>query len=99
MTSAELREIVIAAINAARASRGKNKGMLKASCPRSDTDAAAAWQAITLHANPYKFSIWQAWAFTDRQRAIYDAIDKALAGVDCRGADRDRVALERMGAW
>jgi len=99
MESVELRDICIAAIDAAKASRGKNKGLLKATCPPMGTDAAAAWQALMGHANPYKMSIGQIMFFTDRQRAIYRAIDDALAGHDLRGLDRDRVALESLGAW
>jgi hypothetical protein len=34
-----------------------------------------------------------------RQRAIYDAIDKLLAGVDVRAMDRDRLQLELLGVW
>jgi hypothetical protein len=99
MESVELRDICIAAIDAAKASRGKNKGLLKATCPPMGTDAAAAWQALMGYANPYKMSIGQIMFFNDRQRAIYRAIDDALAGHDVRGLDRDRIALERLGAW
>jgi len=98
-TSAELRDACIAAITAAQVSRGKRKGMLLARCPRSDTDAAAAWQALVGHANPYKMGIATIMFFSDRQRAIYRAIDKACEGRDLRALDRDRVALELMGAW
>lgn len=99
METYELREICIAAIDAAKATRGKNKGMLKASCPPMGTDAAAAWQALMGYANPYKISIGQIMLFSDRQRAIYRAIDDSLKGHDLRGLDRDRVALEALGAW
>ncbi len=99
MQLSELRDICIAAIDAAKATRGKNKGMLKASCPPMGTDAAAAWQALMGHANPYKISIGQIMLFSDRQRAIYHAIDESLKGHDLRGLDRDRVALEVLGAW
>ena len=99
MESVELRDICIAAINAAKASRGKKKGMLKATCPPMGTDAAAAWQALMGYANPYKIGMGHIMFFSDRQRAIYHAIDDALAGHDLRGLDRDRVALESLGAW
>jgi hypothetical protein len=42
------------AINDALVSRGANKGMLKAKCPKVNTPGAAAWQAIMGFANPYK---------------------------------------------
>jgi len=99
MESSELREVCIAAIDAAKVSRGKNKGMLKATCPPMGTDGAAAWQALMGYANPYKIGMGHLMFFSDRQRAIYRAIDDALAGHDLRGLDRDRVALEALGAW
>ena len=99
MQSNEMKDICIEAINAALVSRGKNKGQLLANCPRSDTDAAAAWQAMISHSNPYKLGIGTILFFNDRQRAIFDNIEKALAGVDVRTLDRDRVALENLGAW
>jgi hypothetical protein len=99
MESSELKDACIAAIDAAIVSRGKRKGMLKATCPPYGTDAAAAWQAMMGHANPYKMSIWQITMFSNRQRAIYRAIDDSLQGQDIRAWDRDRLALELMGAW
>lgn len=99
MESKELRNICIDAIDAALVSRGKQKGMLKSKCPPMGTDAAAAWQALMGHANPYKLGIGHIVFFTERQSAIYNAIDGALKGTDMRGLDRDRVALEVMGAW
>jgi hypothetical protein len=99
MTSNELKDICIDAINAALVSRGKRKGMLKAKCPPMGSDAAAAWQALMGYANPYKIGMGHIMFFTDRQSAIYRAIDDALKGQDLRALDRDRVALEIMGAW
>jgi len=99
ITSAELRDICIAAINAACVSRGKRKGRLLASCPRSNTDGAAAWQAIIGHANPYKLGPGVLMFMSKRQRAIYQAIDKLLEGVDVRAMDRDRLQLELLGVW
>ena len=99
ITSTELKEIVISAINGALSSRGKNKGRLKRTCPKLGTDEAAAWQALMGYANPYKMSIFQISMFDDRQSAIYRAIDDSLKGVDLRGLDYDRVRLEIMGAW
>jgi hypothetical protein len=99
MTSDELKNICIDAINAALVSRGKKKGMLKAKCPPMGSDAAAAWQALMGYANPYKLGMGHIMFFTDRQSAIYRAIDDAIKGQDVRALDRDRVALEIMGAW
>lgn len=101
MESAELKEICVAAIKVATVSRGAGKGGLKAKCPASASDGAAAWQAIMGHANPYKMGIGTIMFFSERQHAIYDAIDKSIQGraMDVRCLDRDRVALERLGAW
>tara|TARA_R100000808_G_C2142757_1_gene150502 strand:- start:1515 stop:1814 length:300 start_codon:yes stop_codon:yes gene_type:complete len=99
MTSKEMRDICITAIDAALVSRGKNKGTLKAKCPPMGTDGAAAWQAITAHANPYKMGIGHMLFFNERQQAIYDAIDKSLHGADVRHLDRDRVVLESLGVF
>jgi hypothetical protein len=99
MESKELRDICIDAIDAALVSRGKQKGMLKSKCPPMGTDAAAAWQALMRYANPYKIGMGHIMFFTDRQSAIYRAIDDALKETDVRGLDRDRVALEIMGVW
>jgi len=99
ITSTELKEIVINAINGALSSRGKNKGRLKRTCPKMGTDEAAAWQALMGYANPYKIGMGHIIYFTERQGAIYRAIDDSLKGVDLRGLDYDRVRLEIMGAW
>lgn len=99
MTSAEFKDICIAAIDQAKVSRGKTKGMLKAKCPKSDSDGAAAWQAMTLQANPYKAGLYTIAMFTDRQRAIFDAVGKAIEGYDVNHLDRDRQILEALGVW
>jgi hypothetical protein len=99
MDSAELRDACIAAIDAALVSRGKRKGMLKSACPSMGTDAAAAWQAMMAYANPYKIGFYHIATFSQRQSAIYRAIDDALKGRDLRAFDRDRVALELLGVW
>ena len=99
MTSDELKNTCIDAIKAALVSRGKRKGTLKAKCPPTGSDAAAAWQALMGYANPHKLGMGHIIFFTDRQRAIYRAIDDALKGQDVRALDRDRVALELIGAW
>lgn len=99
MTSSEFRDVCCLAIDAAKVSRGKNKGMLKANCPKSDSDGAAAWQAMTLQANPYKAGIFTIAMFNDRQRAIFDAVGKAIEGYDINHLDRDRQILEALGVW
>ena len=99
MESRDLKTLCIDSIAAACISRGKRKGALKASCPPTGSNAAAAWQALMIKANPYKVSLGQILFMGDDQRAIYDAITAAIADVDVRGMYKDRVALEELGAW
>ena len=99
MTSSEFRDVCIAAIDQAKVSRGKNKGMLKANCPKADSDGAAAWQAMTLQANPYKAGLFIIAMFNDRQRAVFDAVGSAIEGYDINHLDRDRTILEALGVW
>ena len=89
------------AIDGAIAKSGKNIGKLKARCPRYDTDAAAAWQAIQMEANPYKVSLAACLFFSTRQTKIFNAAIDTIQSenIDVRGLDRDRVALESIGAW
>ena len=99
---AELMHSEIAsAIDGAIATRGKNKGKLKAKCPPMHTDAAAAWQAIQMEANPYKVSMGACLFFSLRQTKIFNAVLETIRekNIDVRGLDRDRLALESMGAW
>lgn len=92
---------IFKAINGAIATRGKNKGQLKAKCPPSNTDAAAAWQAIQMEANPYKVSMATCLFFSERQTRIFNCIVETIRrqSIDVRGLDRDRVALESIGVW
>jgi hypothetical protein len=96
-----IREVVYKAVNGAIATRGKNKGQLKAKCPPMNTDAAAAWQAIQMQANPYKVSMGACLFFNLRQTKIFNAVLETIQekNIDVRGLDRDRVALEELGAW
>lgn len=95
------RSEIVSAIQGAIATRGKNKGQLKAKCPPSNTDAAAAWQAIQLEANPYKVSMATCLFFSTRQTKIFNSIAETIQekNIDVRGLDRDRVALESIGVW
>jgi hypothetical protein len=95
-----LTESDIAAINGCFASRGANKGKLLASAPKSATLAYAAWQAMVLAWNPYKASVFGMIMFSDEQRACHKRVLAwAEANMHLRGLDRDRLALERIGAW
>ena len=99
MEKQEAKDMIIAAIDSAIVSRGKSKGRLKRQCPPMGSDGAAAWQAMMLEANPYKASIWQISLFNERQSYIFRNVSQAIEGLDLRTMDRDRLALEIMGAW
>jgi hypothetical protein len=95
------KSVLISAINDAIASKGKNKGSLKAKCPPIDTPGAAAWNAIQFYANCYKVGMCHIWFMSDDNRAIYNTIVKFIGihKIDVRSLDRDRKALETIGAW
>ena len=99
MTSEQFKDAIIAAIDGALVSRGKDKGKLKASRPNSSSDAAAAWEALIMEANPFKAGIWFQVMMTERQQAIFREVLKAIQGLDLRSIDRDRNLLEQLGAW
>jgi len=99
MDKPEAIEMIKSAIDGAIVSRGKNKGMIKRTCPPMGSDSAAAWQALMLLANPYKASVFQISLFSERQSYIYRTVMDALDGADLRAYDADRLALELMGAW
>jgi len=83
------------------ASKGKNKGMLKAKCPPMGTDGAVMWQACMLIANPYKASIFNIMFSTGLDREFWQACDQFAQSRKgaMRLLDRDRVALEKLGVW
>jgi hypothetical protein len=93
------QERISAAIAGALVSRGRAKGRLKASCPAMGTDAAAAWQALTMQANPYKIGLGHLIFMPAEQRELFEAIKAGAERLDIRGIDRDRVALESLGVW
>ena len=87
-----------AAIAGALVSRGKGAGQLKAKCPPMGTDAAIAWQALILVANPFKAGIGHLMLCHDRDfLAQCQAYVDTLRGV--KTLDRDRRALTRIGVW
>jgi hypothetical protein len=94
-------EIIESAITKARVSRGKNKGRLKAKCPKVNTPEAAAWQAIMTFANPYKIGLGHLMFMDDENLQIYNYITEVIkvTGLDVRDFDRDRKALDSLGVW
>ena len=96
-----LEKRLLLAYGDAIASRGKNKGMLKAKCPPMGTYGAIMWQACMYYANPWKVSVFGLVfsgmaddSFKDACFAFAHARRDVLTILD-----RDRVALERLGAW
>lgn len=87
------------ALQSAVTSKGRNKGLLLAKAPPSRSLAYAAWQAAQMCCNPYKVSIAGLMFMNDEQRAIYDEILAIFEGLNIKSLDRDRNALERIGAW
>lgn len=89
------------ALRGAICTKGKNKGLLLAKAPPFKTLSYAAWQAAVLIANPYKASIPGIVLMNDEQRAIYNElvdIFEAIGAVNLK-LDRDRNALDALGAW
>lgn len=85
----------------ALASRGKNKGMLKAKCPPMGTLEAVVWQAITSIANPYKVGFMHLFFMSEEHKEVYDSIVSAIKnkGIDVRSLDRDRKVLDLLGVF
>jgi hypothetical protein len=90
------------ALAKAYAMRGSHRGQLLARCPRSNTLAAAAWQAAMGVCNPYKMGIGTIMFFSNAQKEIYDEVlahFESLPREYMLMAERNREALERMGVW
>lgn len=84
------------ALKDAVAERGKNKGLLLARAPKSDTLAYAAWQAAQISCNPFKASIVGIALFSEEQYEIYNEIRNIFETLGIRSLDRDRNALTRL---
>jgi hypothetical protein len=102
----KLSETAQNALEAAMVQRGKRKGLLLSSAPKSGTLASAAWQAAMLNVNPFKVSIVAQMFFTPEQRAVYtevmdcwDSLPPKVKAVLQYGLDKDRRVLEDLGAW
>lgn len=96
-----LEKRLLLAYEDAIATRGKNKGLLKAQCPKAGTDGAIMWQACMIYANPYKSSLFSAMFGHLKDPDFFQAC-KAFAESRAnvlRHLDRDRVALTKWGAW
>lgn len=87
------------ALRDAVATRGAHKGKLKAKAPPARSNGYAAWQAAQMVCNPFKVSIFGQIMMSDEQRAIFEEVLNIFETLNIRGMDRDRNALERLGAW
>lgn len=96
-----IKDKAVQGIMDAISSRGKNKGILKAKCPKMNTPGSAAWQAIMGLANPYKVGFGHLFFMDKETREIYNYILKMIEdrNVDCSKMDRDRNALEQVLIW
>lgn len=91
-----------AALAAATAKRGANKGKLLSSAPASNTLAYAAWQGAMLAINPYKASIAGMMFMTPEQAQVRDEVTRyfdAMKKSERIAFDKDRQGLETMGVW
>jgi len=89
------------AIKESLVSRGKNKGMLKAQCPKMGSEGAVAWQAIMSVANPFKIGLGHIIFMSNEHKELYNWIVSEIEtkGIDVKNLDRDRKALEAFGIW
>jgi hypothetical protein len=83
--------------------RGPNKGLLLRRPPR-DKLARAAWYGAQSVCNPFKLSIPALLMMQEDERAIYREIESFFDKMKASGwrpefLDRDRLALEKLGAW
>jgi hypothetical protein len=89
------------AYQGAFASKGRNKGLLKAACPPMGTDAGIMWQALMLYANPYKSGIGHLLGAVFLDPEFKTACDQFALNLSDQlpAADRDRRLLSILGAW
>jgi hypothetical protein len=101
-----LSETAQTALENAMAKRGPRKGLLLATAPKGGTLANAAWQAAMLNVNPFKVSIYAQMMFSAEEKAVFDevmacwdSLPPKVKAVLQYGLDKDRRALEDLGAW
>jgi len=102
----KLSEKAQAALQAALCQKGPRRGLLLASAPKVNTLAYAAWSALMLNVNPYKVGIVGQMFLSPEQREILNEIESFFMALSPNaraalryGLDKDRKALENMGAW
>ena len=96
------------AIRSALATKGSRKGLLLSSAPKAETDAFAAWSALMMSCNPYKVGMGNMirLSWNPELKALHDEIDSWFQSLPKNtqhslsvGLDKDRLALQTLGAW
>jgi hypothetical protein len=102
----KLSETTQKALSDAMVKRGPRKGLLLSSAPKGGTLANAAWQAAMLNVNPFKVSVYAQMMFSADEKAVFDevmacwdSLPQHVKAVLQYGLDKDRKALEELGAW
>lgn len=97
------RQDLIKPFNDCFASRGKNKGFLKANKPRGLSEGI--WLSIMLNVNPFKAGTCSIFWLGDEERAAFDTFAAIFDNMPKGGKaafnvfDKDRTQLAIMGAW
>ena len=96
-----MKERTREAIGDALCEKGPRRGQLKVNPPKHGTDGAIAWNAIQTVVNPWKVSIAALVFLSADQREMFDECKAWARSIPSlhRVLDRDRKALESMGAW
>ena len=92
----ELKEKIKVGLKDAIASKGKNKGMLKAKCPPMNTYGSAVWQGIMSVSNPYKVGLGHMMFMDDDKREVYKYIREASKYIDLSTFDKDGNVLREL---
>lgn len=95
----ELKEKVELGLKEAISSRGKNKGMLKAKCPKMNTYGSAVWQAIMTYSNPYKVGLGHMLFMDKEKREVYDYVIEAGKHIDLSTFDSDGNVLRELNLF
>ena len=97
----KMEKRLLKAYEQAITTRGRNKGLLKAKCPKMGTDGAVMWNALAMYANPYKVGLGHIMYASMTDQEFYQACEQFAQdrAKIAKRLDRDRIALERLGAW
>ena len=94
-----LKENVKQGFKDAIASRGKNKGLLKAKCPPINTLGAAVWNAIQNYSNPYKVGFGHLMFMRGETKEVYNHVVDCGKRVDLSKFDKDANVLRELGIF